>query len=131
MGLVAAAIVAVAGLTVTVFAVAGVRWSETQRKTEATGSQPAAKPEGNGKGERPEEDRPLPPEAVTLTVHHDQSAPTLVMVTRLSKGKAIRTKQLRAFTDEAVTWEQLPVGTYELRFETDGYEKTAKQAVKK
>jgi hypothetical protein len=53
------------------------------------------------------------------------------MVTLLSKGKAIRTKQLRAFTDEAVTGEKLPVGTYELRFEADGYEKTAKQVVKK
>jgi hypothetical protein len=70
-----------------------------------------------------------PPETVSLTVHHDQSSPTLVMVTLLSNGKAVRTKQLRAFTEESVTWEKLPIGPYELQFEADGYEKSVKQIV--
>jgi hypothetical protein len=51
------------------------------------------------------------------------------MVTLLSKGKAVRARQLRAFTDEVVTWDKLPVGSYELQFEADGYEKSVRKIV--
>jgi hypothetical protein len=69
------------------------------------------------------------PETGSLIVQHDNSTPTLVMVTLLSNGKAVRTRQLRAFTDEVARWEKLPLGSYELQFEADGYEKSVKPIV--
>jgi hypothetical protein len=70
-----------------------------------------------------------PQETVRLTVFHDYSTPTLVLVRLLSDGKAVRSRQLRAFTDTSVTWDKLPVGPYELQFEADGYETAVKKIV--
>jgi hypothetical protein len=70
-----------------------------------------------------------PEETVSLTVVHDYSTPTLVMVRLLSKGKAVRSRQLRAFTATSVTWDKLPLGSYELEFEADGYETAIKKIV--
>jgi hypothetical protein len=82
------------------------------------------------------EERPPDPDTVGLTVraysdHRDN--PKLVMVTLLSNGKAIRSRQLDSgwFTSEKthkeVTWDKLPVGAYELQFQADGYEKSVYQ----
>jgi len=77
-----------------------------------------------------------PPDTVGLTVRvysGQRDNPKLVMVTLLSNGKAVRSRQLDAGwftsekTDKEVTWDDLPVGAYELQFQADGYEKSVYQ----
>jgi hypothetical protein len=73
-----------------------------------------------------------PPETVNLVVYLAEYSPTVVMVRLSFEGKAIRNKELRKgkqSDDAVVTWEKLPVGSYELQFEEDGYETATKKIV--
>ena len=77
------------------------------------------------------EEKPSAVAALTVAAYGGtRDNPKLVMVTLLSNGKAVRSRQLDSgwFPDEKtvreVTWDKLPVGAYELRFQADGYEKS-------
>jgi hypothetical protein len=71
--------------------------------------------------------------SLTVRAYEGVREPRLVMVTLLVNGKAIRSRQLdpgwftQEKTEKAVTWENLPVGPYELQFQADGYEKSVYQ----
>jgi hypothetical protein len=81
---------------------------------------------------RPTESRAADPDKAkktcTLTVvHENNSLPSLVMVTLYQEGKIIRSRELKYFFDDKVTWDKLPEGTYEAHFEAPGYEKLVKR----
>jgi hypothetical protein len=68
------------------------------------------------------------PKTTRLTVVHDNNhLPSPILVSLCQDGKIIRSRELKYFFDDTVTWEKLRPGPYEVHFEANGYEKCVKR----